>query len=135
MKILGVELAASEAKVVILDKSETGGIQAEGYYKIPLAGLTQSAARSFKDAFIGLIQAHDPQKLVLNSRGKSGNFASGAMTFAMEGILLTIDDVEIVSVAPQTLKSKIQKNLIASEYIGYPKYTAKAFQLASVGCL
>ena len=50
-------------------------------------------------------------------------------------ILLTISQVEVVSVASPTLRAKLKSGAIESHVDKYPKYTEKAYQLASVGCL
>lgn len=135
MIVFGVELKGSEAIVVVVEKDTTGMSVGVEYKRISLNSTNQEDAISFRDLFIALINQYAPVKLVLNTRMQKGEYAAGAVTFLMEGILLTISQVEVLSVAAPTLKAKLKSGAIESHFDEYPKYTEKAYQLASVGCL
>lgn len=135
MIVFGVELKASEARVVIAEKDTNGLCIGKEYKKILLNSTNQEDAQSFRDLFVVLIEQYSPSKIVMNSRQQKGEYAAGAVTFVMEGILLTLNQVNVISVAGATVRAKLKSGVIQTHYDGYPKYTEKAFQLACVGCL
>lgn len=135
MIVFGVELKGSEARVVIAEKDTNGLCIGKDYKKIKINSPSQDDATSFRDLFVALIDQYSPSKLVLNVRQQKGEFAAGAMTFLMEGILLTLNQVEVVSFSVQTLSAKLKLGAIQPAFPSYPQYTEKAYQLASVGCL
>lgn len=134
MIVFGIELKASEAVIVIVEY-ENSLFTVEKYQKVPLNSINQSDARSFRDIFLSLIDEYSPIKLFINARPKKGGYAGGAMTFIMEGILLTIESVEIVSIFSQTLSAQIKSGKIQEGCTQSPKYTNKAYQLALSGAL
>lgn len=135
MVVLGIELKASDAIVVVIEKSNDGQCIGKEYKKISLNSTNQEDAQSFRDLFVALIEQYSPSKIVMNSRQQKGDYAAGAVTFVMEGILLTLNQVNVTSVAGATVRAKLKSGVIQTHYDGYPKYTEKAFQLACVGCL
>lgn len=132
--VFGIELKASEAVIVIVEY-ENSLFTVKKYQKVPLNSINQSDARSFRDIFLSLIDEYSPIKLFINSRPKKGDYAGGAMTFIMEGILLTIESVEIVSIFSQTLSAQIKSGKIQAGCTQSPLYTNKAYQLALSGAL
>lgn len=134
MIVFGVELKGSVAIIVIVECEESL-CTVKKYQKIPLNSMTQPDARSFLDIFISLINEYSPISLFINSRPKKGGYAGGAMTFVMEGILLTIESVKIVSIPSQTLSAKIKSGKIQEKCNQSPQYTDKAYQLAQSGAL
>ncbi|MDM1323956.1 DUF3010 family protein [Acinetobacter pseudolwoffii] len=135
MFVFGVELKASNAIVVVVEKTNDGECMGKEYKKIPLNSTNQEDAQSFRDLFVALIDQYSPSKIVINSRQQKGEYAAGAVTFVMEGILLTLNQANVTSVAGATVRAKLKSGVIQTHCDGYPKYTEKAFQLANVGCL
>lgn len=135
MIVFGVELKASTANVVVVETDSECECIGKEYKKIPLNSTNQEDARSFRDLFVALINQYSPSKIVINTRQQKGEYAAGAVTFVMEGILLTLDQVAIVSIAGATVRAKLNLGVIQTSFDNYPKYTEKAFQLASFGCL
>lgn len=134
MVVFGIELKASDAIVVVVEKTDGQCIGKE-YKKIKLNSTNQEDAQSFRDLFVALIEQYSPSKIVMNLRQQKGDYAAGAVTFVMEGILLTLNQTKVISVAGATIRAKLKSGLIQTDYDGYPRYTEKAFQLANVGCL
>ncbi|WP_347473272.1 DUF3010 family protein [Acinetobacter thermotolerans] len=135
MVVFGIELKGSEAIVVIVEKANDGQCIGKEYKKISLNSTNQDDAQSFRDLFVALIDQYSPSKIVINTRQQKGEYAAGAVTFVMEGILLTLNQVNVISVAGATIRAKLKSGAIRTQLDGYPKYTEKAFQLASFGCL
>lgn len=135
MIVFGVELKASDANVVVVEKDSEGKYLGKEYKKIPLISTKQEDVKSFRDLFAALIDQYSPSKLVINTRQQKGEYAAGAVTFVMEGVLLTLDQVSVISIAGATVRAKLNSGIIQTNFDNYPKYTEKAFQLASIGCL
>ncbi|MFW1746076.1 DUF3010 family protein [Acinetobacter guillouiae] len=135
MTVFGVELKGSEAIIVVVEKEIDGQCLGKEYKKIPLISTKQEDAQSFRDLFVALINQYSPSNIVINTRQQKGEYAAGAVTFIMEGILLTLDQVSVTSVAGATVRAKLSSGAIQTHFDKYPKYTEKAYQLASIGCL
>jgi len=135
MIVFGVELKASDANVVVVEKDSEGKYLGKEYKKIPLVSIKQEDVKSFRDLFTALIDQYSPSKLVINTRNQKGEYAAGAVTFVMEGVLLTLDQVSVISIAGATVRAKLNSGVIQTNFDNYPKYTKKAFQLACIGCL
>lgn len=134
MIVFGIELKGSQAIIVIVEY-EDNLFTVKKYQKVPLNSINQSDAKSFRDIFISLIDEYSPTKLFINLRNQRGDYAAGPMTFVMEGILLTIESVDILSISSQTLSAQIKSGKIQEECQNSPKYTKKAYQLALSGAL
>ncbi|OTG90365.1 DUF3010 family protein [Acinetobacter sp. ANC 3813] len=135
MVVFGVELKGSDAIVVVVEKNNDGECMGKEYKIVSLNSTNQEDAQSFRDLFVALIDQYSPSKTVINTRQQRGEYAAGAVTFVMEGILLTLQQTNVMSIANPTLKAKLKAKSIQSNFTGYPKYAEKAYQLASVGCL
>lgn len=135
MVVFGIELKGSDAIVVVVEKANDGQCIGKEYKKISLNSTNQDDAQSFRDLFVALIDQYSPSKIVINTRQQKGEYAAGAVTFVMEGILLTLNQVDVISVAGASIRAKLKSGAIQTQLDGYPKYTEKAFQLASLGCL
>ena len=86
MIVFGVELKASDANVVVVEKDSEGKYLGKEYKKIPLISTKQEDVKSFRDLFAALIDQYSPSKLVINTRQQKGEYAAGAVTFVMEGV-------------------------------------------------
>lgn len=133
--VFGIELKGSDAILVVVEKGNNDQCIGKEFKKIRLNSTNQDDVQSFRDLFVALIEQYSPSKIVINTRQQKGEYAGGAVTFVMEGILLTLNQTNVTSVASPTLKAKLKANSIQNNFTGYPKYAEKAYQLASVGCL
>jgi len=127
MKICGIELKSNNAILVVLDNKEFVDLKIK---KIILENdENQEDIRKFCNEFLLFLEKNEIEKIVIKKRAKKGNFAGGAVTFKMEGLiqLNPMCDVELIS--PQAISSFEKKNQVE-----YPeslkKYQEQAFLTA-----
>ena len=114
MRICGVELKGSEARLAVVKKTEEG-IQHVGLAtkKIPLVdGDSCIQVKSFKETFESFCRDNSIDKVVIKKRGKKGEYAGGADTFKMEGIIQVSNVSEVVLVSPQAIAAMQKKHEI-----------------------
>lgn len=108
MKICGIELKSNNAILVLLDDKEFIDLKIK---KLVLEDdENQEDIRKFCNEFLLFLEQNEIEKIVIKKRAKKGNFAGGAVTFKMEGLiqLNPICDVDLIS--PQAISSFEKKN-------------------------
>ncbi len=108
MKICGIELKSNNAILVLLDDKEFIDLKIK---KIILEDdENQEDIRKFCNEFLLFLEQNEIEKILIKKRAKKGNFAGGAVTFKMEGLiqLNPICNVELIS--PQAISSFEKKN-------------------------
>ena len=130
MRYCGIELKSNEARIVSIETDENDDYKfiASNTKKIKLNdSKTQEATKSFKQAFIKFFQDNSFDKIAIKERMKRGNFAGGADSFKMEGILHTLDfPIEILHTA--TIKAKIKEKELKTENLN--SYQEEALKTA-----
>lgn len=129
MKICGIELKGSEARIVCIDYVDGDyGFVCSEIKKIKLNDpKTQEAAKSFRDAFHNFFEDNNFDKIGVKERGKKGKFAGGPVSFKMEGILQSLDfDVEIIHT--MTIKAAIKNDTLKSDEVN--AYQVEALKTA-----
>lgn len=114
MRICGIELKGSEAILAVVETSDHGiELVNSGTKKIPLVdGDCCIQVKSFKDTFESFCRDNAIEKVVIKKRGKKGEYAGGADTFKMEGIIQVSNVQEVILVSPQSIAAKQKKNKI-----------------------
>ena len=110
MKVCGIDLKANNMILAVLDDKNYIDLKTK---KITLENdESQDDIRKFCNEFLLFLEQNSIEKIVIKKRAKKGNFAGGAVTFKMEGLiqLNPICDVELVSA--QTISSFEKKNSI-----------------------
>ncbi len=134
MIVLGMELKASEA-IVVLVKIEGESIEwlASKPTRIALAdGDTQEGVREFAGAMAQYLLQASPDAIYIRKRAKKGNFAGGAETFRMEGLVQYIANVPVTLVAPARITATQKKtDVVVPDRLA--KYQQGAFACAWVG--
>lgn len=127
MKYCGIELKASEARIVSIESADAGyTIIASSVKKIKLEdSKSQQAAVLFRKSFDRFFQTYSFDRIGIKERGRKGRFAGGPDSFKMEGILQTLDyPIEILHT--NTIKSKIKDKALLTEVInGYQEEALK----------
>ncbi|MFQ2546218.1 DUF3010 family protein [Aeromonas caviae] len=128
MRICGIELKGSEAILAVVETSVHGiDLVDIGTKKIPLVdGDCCIQVKSFKETFESFCRDNAIEKVVIKKRGKKGEFAGGADTFKMEGIIQVSNVQEVILVSPQSIAAKQKKNGIEFP-AGLNKYQQTAF--------
>jgi len=127
MKICGIDLKASNMILVVLDDKKFIDLKTK---KITLENdENQNDIRSFCNDFLLFLEQNEIEKVFIKKRAKKGNFAGGAVTFKMEGLIQLNPLCEVELISSQTISSFEKKN-----QIDFPetlkKYQEQAFLTA-----
>ncbi len=134
MKICGIELKGSEARLAVVNKTEQGIEHVSiATRKIPLGdGECSIQTKSFKDTFESFCRDNAIEKVCIKKRGKKGEYAGGPDTFKMEGIIQVSNVPEVILISPQTIAAmnKRQKVIYPDEL---NKYQQSAYLTSIAG--
>jgi hypothetical protein len=129
--VCGIEMAASEARLVILD-----GMKDNYSYiavKPPKIDLTDDEnpeeVKAFQDAIYAFFRENKVDKVAIKKRSKRGEYAGGPVSFKLEAIVQLYSECEIVLVSPQAIAAAKRKHTPAVPS-GCRKYQQAAFETA-----
>jgi hypothetical protein len=111
MRVCGVDLKASDAIVVVLDGTvDNFEVVDTGVQKITLGDSNSSEdIQSFNETFHSFIKNHTIDKVGIKKRNTRGQFAGGATSFKIEGIIQLSKDSTVVLIAPASISSTVKK--------------------------
>ncbi len=110
MKICGIELKANNIILAVIDNKEYIDLKIK---KIILEDdESQEEIRKFCNEFLLFLEQNQIEKIVIKKRAKKGNFAGGAVTFKMEGLIQLNPLCEVELISAQTISSFEKKNSI-----------------------
>ena len=127
MKICGIELKANNIILSVLENGE--------FLDLKIKKLTldddekQESIRKFCNEFLLFLEEEEIEKIVIKKRAKKGNFAGGAVTFKLEGLIQLNPLCEVELVAAQAISSFEKKNEIEFPSL-LNKYQEQAFLAA-----
>ncbi len=112
MKLCGIDLKGSEAIVIVLEGTvDQFDIVDTGVAKIILGDTNKSDdVLTFKDTFHSFIKNHNIDHIGIKKRNTKGQFAGGAVSFKMEGLIQLTPNANILLFAPPTISSTVKKN-------------------------
>ena len=129
MKVCGIELKSNNAILAILDDKQFLDLKTK---KITLENdESQEDIRKFCNEFLLFLEKNEIEKVVIKKRAKKGNFAGGAVTFKMEGLIQLNPLCEVELISPQSISAFEKKNEIEKP-IELKKYQEQAFLAALV---
>ncbi|MGP2656893.1 DUF3010 family protein [Malaciobacter sp. WC5094] len=114
MKLCGVELKANNAIFSVFEKNDDIVI----YIDLKIKKITLDDDESFEDIKTfsnnvnDFLKDNKIEKVFIKKRAKKGNFAGGAVTFKMEGIIQLNDICDVTLVSSQSVNSFEKKNMI-----------------------
>lgn len=134
MKVCGVELTGSEAIITLLTLSD-------GLFDIPDCRLRklalsdandQEEVQKFQFAFAKLMEDYGVDTAIIRQRAHKGKFAGGAVGFKLETAIQLITGLNVVLVAPSTIKEQLKRNPLAIEFkdTGLKKFQEPSFVTA-----
>lgn len=130
MKILGIELKASEAILIMVEVESENVILSElKPKKLKLNSDQTSDVKTFVQTFNAVIQGNGIDKIAIKSRNKKGDRAGGAVGFKIEGIIQAVSEVQVNLIAPQTIASVIRNNKVFVPD-SLSKYQETAYEVA-----
>lgn len=110
MNICGIELKSNQLILVVLNGKKYIDLKIK---KIMLEDdEKQLNIREFCNNFLVFLEKNDIKKVFIKKRAKKGNFAGGAITFKMEGLIQLNPLCEVELVSSQTISSFEKKNTI-----------------------
>ena len=125
MRVCGVDLKASEAIVLVIDGTkENFEIIDTGVKKITLSDTNNSAdVQTFKETFHSFVKNYNIDKIGIKKRKTKGQFAGGATSFKIEGIIQLSKDSTVELIAPTSISATIKKEPppAASQLFAYQK--------------
>jgi len=131
MIVCGVELASSEARLVILE-----GTKSE-YTHIPTAppkivlsdDANSKEVKAFKETIDAFLRENHVDKVAIKKRGKRGEYAGGPVSFKIEGLIQLYSNSDIVLISPLTINAAKRKHSpVPPKKIN--KYQHSAFETA-----
>jgi len=131
MIVCGIEMAASESRLVLLDgnKSDFHHINVEPR-KLKIADDENAdEIRAFRNTLYAFLQENEVEVVAIKKRGKKGDYSGGPIGFKLEAITQLYDGCPIVLIAPASI-SVIMKKHTADIPTTLKKYQYSAFQTA-----
>jgi Protein of unknown function (DUF3010) len=112
MRVCGVDLKSDQARLVVL---EGGGgafeVVACEPRKIKLEeSETQAGVRSFFQLFDGFAKEQRLELIVIKKRNRSGQFAGGALSFKLEGLIQMVVGHRVELISAQAVAAYVKKN-------------------------
>lgn len=135
MRICGIELKGSEAILALVEKTEHGVNHVSiATKKIPLVnGECCVQVKSFQETFESFCRDNLVEKVIIKKRGKKGEYAGGADTFKMEGIIQVSDAPNVILISPQSISAMQKKHDIEiPEELNKYQHTAYLASVAGI---
>ena len=124
-------MKASEARLVLLDgaKANFAVIDVKPRKLVITDDENQNEVQSFRDALYAYLRENGVERVAIKKRGKSGDYAGGAVGFKLEGIAQLYAECPVVLCAPQTIAAAL-RNHPTEPPEELPKFQQGAFETA-----
>lgn len=110
MKVCGIELKSNNVLLAVVENKEYIDLKIK---KITLENdESQEDIRKFCNEFLLFLEQNQIEKVVIKKRAKKGNFAGGAVTFKLEGLIQLNPLCEVELLSAQAISSFEKKNQI-----------------------
>jgi hypothetical protein len=131
MIVCGIEMAASEARLVLLDgnKSDFHHVNVDPR-KLKIADDENAdEVRAFRDTLYTFFRKNKVEIIAIKKRGKKGEYAGGPIGFKLEAVAQLYEECPIVLIAPATISARMKKHTTDTPAT-LKKYQHSAFQTA-----
>lgn len=134
MIVCGIEMAGSEARLVILDGTKGAFTHRNIEPKrLPLANHESGMEmRAFRDSLYAFFRENQIELVVIKKRSGRGGFAGGPVGFKMEAIAQLFADTQIDLLSPQTISASLRRNA-PTQPASILNYQRPAFETAFCG--
>ena len=131
MIVCGIEMKASEARLALIDGTRAHFTPIDVKPRKLSVADDESAGemRAFRDAIFAYFRENAVERIAIKKRGKSGEYAGGAVGFKLESVIQLYDQCEVVLISPQTVAAALRNHPISTPE-ALPKYQEGAFQTA-----
>lgn len=112
MIVCGLEMAASEVRLVVLNGTKTDFLHVNiDPRKLPLADDENAEEiRAFRDSLYAFFRENRVDQVVIKKRNKKGEYAGGPVGFKMEAITQLYTDGEVILLTPQSIAAALRRN-------------------------
>lgn len=119
MKVLGVDIASRDVRIIALEKAEGIIVNYTGKYK-PLKLEDDERSENvalFKNTLFAIFENYSPDVIVINYRDSSANgkYAASPISFKVEGLIQLYEKAKICFTKPQTITAFYKKNELELE--------------------
>ncbi len=131
MIVCGIELAASEARLVVLEGTKGEFMHVvTATRKIPLPDdENQNEVKAFRETVYAFLRENHVDRVAIKKRGKRGDYAGGPVSFKLEGVIQLYPDCDVVLVSPQSI-SAVKRKHTPTPPEDTRKYQQVAFETA-----
>ena len=108
MRVCGVELKGSDAIVVVIDmSSDQLNIVDTGVNKITLGNSEKASdVQALYNTFHSFIRNYNIERVVIKKRSIKGQFAGGAVSFKIEGLIQLSNDADVILIPAPTIAAQ-----------------------------
>ena len=112
MKICGVELSGFGAHVAVVNVTKSGikFVKTDNFVFTLDKDEKADSVKKFYDSIKTFFKENKVTNIVIKKRNKKGQYAGGAITFKMEGLIQMIDKVSVELLAPQSISATNKKH-------------------------
>jgi len=131
MTICGIEMFGSEARLVLLNGTQSSFSHADiEPRKLKLTDDENPIeVKAFRNSLFAFFRENQVTIVVVKKRGKKGDYSGGPIGFKLEGIVQLYEDCPVKLIAPQTI-SAAQKKHTPTKPETLRKYQHAAFETA-----
>ncbi len=112
MIVCGIELATSEARLVVLKGTKPTYSHVEiSPPQIVLADDEKPGeVKAFQDAVYAFLRENKVERIAIKKRGKRGQYAGSPVSFKLEGLIQLYPEGDVILVSPQTISAAKRKH-------------------------
>jgi hypothetical protein len=112
MRVCGMELKGSEARLVLLNgtKANYAHISVKPSKLILADGENPNEVRAFQDALYAFLRENGVEAVAIKKRAGKGEYAGGPVGFKIEAISQLYTDCRIALVPPQTIAAAMRNH-------------------------
>jgi len=112
MIICGIELAASEARLAILDgtRATYSHVAAKPPKIVFQDDGNPGEVKAFQANVFAFLRENHIERVAIKKRAKRGEYAGGPVSFKLEGLIQLHRECEVVLVSPQTISAAKRKH-------------------------
>ena len=134
MIVCGIEMSASEARLVVLKgtRANYSFVDLKPRKLVLADDESQDAVKAFQDTVFAFLRENLIDKVVIKKRMKRGEFSGGPVGFKMEGIVQLYPGCQISLLSAPTVAAVMRRNSLMSPK-GMVKYQQAAFETAYSG--
>jgi len=131
MRVCGVELAASEARLVLHEgeKTQFSLISVKPSKLVLMDDESAEEVQAFRNTIYAFFRENNVDKVAIKKRNKAGEYAGSSISFKLEGIVQLFEDCDIQLISPQSIAAAKREYSFSNPNKLY-KYQDSAFETA-----